>query len=125
MADDIATKLKEQAQALLDQAAKMSSTDVEIGEETPTSEKTSKMYVITKAVILAAFVLFGIVGIIGSCGWIASFQMTSYVLFLEKYAWIWGPFVVSIAGGRSIKRIAQSIDSKNTTAPTMSTAGTK
>jgi hypothetical protein len=109
-----ADKLRLQADELIKKASEMESdsTTVEIGEETPDTKK-DLMYYITKGVILGAFVIFGIIGIIGSMGWVSSFKMADYVLFIEKYAWIWGPFVVSVAGGRSIKRIAENIGKKN------------
>jgi hypothetical protein len=112
--EDIIQQLQSQAQQLLNQADKMKSesNQIEISAEDPNA-KGNWMYTITKMTILIMFVIFALIGILGSVGIFPNFKMNDYMNFLEKFAWIWGPLVISIAGGRSLKKISQAISTRN------------
>ena len=58
-----------------------------------------------KNITLVILVFSFLVGVFGSFN-MANFNMDSYVMFLEKFAWFFGPLVISIGVGTSTSKVA-------------------
>lgn len=71
----------------------------EFGEVSPHADKKSKS--VSKAIINGSFIVFGLMGVVGSF-WDA-FDMEKYVSFLQTFAWVWAPLVIAVGGGRAFK----------------------
>lgn len=80
--------------------------------------KKSKLYNITKMVILGIAILVLIIGILGSMHWgvFSSFVMADFVTFLSTYNSIFIALIASIGAGGGIKNIAQAISKKKESA---------
>ena len=71
----------------------------EMGEINPNADKKSSST--SKMIINWSYVVFGIVGIIGSF-W-SRFDMTKYTEFLSTFAYIFAPLVIAVGTGRAFK----------------------
>jgi hypothetical protein len=77
-----------------------SKAQIELGAEpNPGVETKSKSQ--SKAIINGAAVLILIVGVVGS--FIPQFDMTKFVLFIEKFAILFVPLVIAVGSGRAFK----------------------
>ena len=87
-------------------------------EENKKSNK-SKLYNITKIVILGIAVLVLVIGILGSMHWgvFSSFVMADFVSFVGQYNSIFITLIASIGAGGGIKNIAEALKSRNKTTP--------
>ena len=87
-------------------------------EEDKKSNK-SKLYNITKIVILAIAVVVLFIGILGSMHWgiFSSFVMADFVAFIGQYNSIFITLIASIGAGGGIKNIAEALKSRNKTTP--------
>lgn len=92
-------QMRQRADALTKQAQKLKeqSMQLEIGAVPDGGKKSSS----SKLIINGSFIIFGLCGIIGSF-W-DLFDMAKYVMFLETFAFIWAPLVVSVGGGMAVK----------------------
>lgn len=72
----------------------------EIGAD-PNPGVETKSKIQTKWIINVAFILILIAGIGGS--FVERFDMDKFVSFLEVFAYVWAPLVVSYGGGKAIK----------------------
>ena len=92
---------QEQAAVYMEKARNLLSDErhYEMGELPANHDKKSVSQ--SKWIINIAFMVFGIAGIVGSF-W-AAFDMIKYTDFLSVFAYIWGPLVVSVGGGRAFK----------------------
>lgn len=82
--------------------------------------KKSKLYNITKIVILAIAVLVLFVGILGSMHWgiFSSFVMADFVSFIGEYNSIFITLIASIGAGGGIKNLAEAITKRKQDPPT-------
>lgn len=74
-------------------------------------EPTKKDRSLSKSIINFSFIIFGVVGIIGSF-WEA-FEMTKYTEFLQTFAFIWAPLVIAVGSGRQVKHYIDKKYHKN------------
>jgi len=103
-----------QARAYEEQARRLrqESINVEIGPEQPaTSPEDKKSRSMSKGIINWSFIIFGIMGVIGSF-W-SVFDMIKYVSFLQTFAWIWAPLVIAVGSGRQVKHFIDKKYSDN------------
>lgn len=85
-----------------------------INEEDKKSNK-SKLYNITKIVILGIAVLVLFIGILGSMHWgiFSSFVMDDFVSFIGEYNSIFITLIASIGAGGGIKNIVEALKNRN------------
>jgi len=91
----------QQASILMEQAKRLQeeSINYEIGEQP--ANASPKDVSASKTIINISFIIFGVMGIVGSFWTI--FDMMKYVEFLKVFTYIWAPLVVAVAGGRTMK----------------------
>lgn len=93
----------------------------EMDDSTPETSEEKKKFIKgpAKVITLAILVLAFIVGVFGSFE-LASFDMDSYVQFLDAFAWFFSPLILSIGVGSSTKKIGEvlqaRVSAKETTA---------
>lgn len=92
---------KKRADALNEQAKRLReySQNVEMGEVNINANP--KNVSMSKNIINISYIVFGLTGVIGS--FLENFNMTKYTAFLETFALIWAPLVISVGGGRAFK----------------------
>jgi transcriptional regulator of heat shock response len=93
----------QQANALIEQAKRLREEALEtsIGEVSKNVDQKSISF--SKTMINISYIVFGIVGIVGSF-WM-DFDMTKYTEFLKTFAYLWAPLVVAVGGGRAFKSL--------------------
>lgn len=94
----------------------MTQAAIESADQENKKFKKSKLYNITKIVILAISIIVLIIGILGSMHWgiFAAFKMADYVSFIEVYRGIFISLIATIGVGGGVKNIAKAITDKAT-----------
>ena len=103
------TNVDEKTSALmagLSEQSKLASEEMsyELGEEPATTPENEKSKSFSKALINILIIIIFIIGVAGSLfpelNW---FSMTNYLAFIEKFAIIFIPLILSVATGRTLK----------------------
>jgi len=94
-------EVAKRASALAEQMERLQEQSSQIEIEPASTPPSEKSVSTSKTIINASYIVFGLVGVVGSF-WDA-FDMVKFVQFIEAFAYIWVPLVITVGAGRGFK----------------------